>query len=235
MFFTQTQPDINEGDEVEVAVLSEDGTSDVLIVNFLGIDRKRMLFTVPRKKYAIPILKTGLFVTVHLRRPGQLGTFQGKILEVNWNQTPAAFTVSFTEKISWENIDPSRLRLEEHPRLEIALSVEGEVAGEYFKAVTRNIGASGLVIISENALPEDQPLPLSISLPNRKISLTGRMVRMNREKGTGKKTKATQYEMEIYNEKMSPDDQEFLIRFVMERLSKKGSPLPGLKTPEQLI
>ncbi|MCD6309117.1 MAG: PilZ domain-containing protein, partial [Candidatus Eremiobacteraeota bacterium] len=129
----------------------------------------------------------------------------------------------------------TRLRLDEYPRLEFGLTVEGESAGEHFTGVTKNIGASGLVLLSENALPEAQPLSLTISLPNRKISITGVVLKMCKEKGIGRRRKPVQYEMEIYIEKISPDDQEFLIRFVTERLTKKESSLPGLKKPGKLL
>ena len=227
--------------ELEAGVVVELGTPETGSVLMLARVREtgRRALTLecgegaPNSGY----LSSGRDLTVYFTREGCLGSFSTRIMEVAASGDHLLVLVLPPEKdaVHWQEMAPEEAPAREYPRLEITLPVRVSTQLGEFGARSKDLGGSGMAILSPQELAKDADVDLHWILEERELDAKAKVIRCRKARtrageggSTGKREltlELSEYPFEIALNfvEISAAARDLMVRHVYtHREEKKG-------------
>lgn len=218
-FFKRTPvADLEEGEEVELEIPSDNDEKNIFITESLGVTKKEIMLIAPLKNNEALSLGIGTEVIVHFTREDNIGTFTTEVIAEDVKSTPPVLTLSQPPSVSWEEKQANGLQRRQFVRFEVSTPLEFWLpSGSACEALTHDISGSGLSMISLFSMNLGTLIKLRISLPDKKINTTAKITRcvpLNDETTKGGRPR---YEIALTFVNLDTTQQDMIMRYIFER------------------
>ena len=158
--------------------------------------------------------QAGMTVSVHYELGEKLAAFQAKVVESQEDNSPPTLVLAQPKQVEWKDKTGQEIQRRNFVRLEEALTiVYSPTRGIFREGTSIDISGNGLSMVIDLQLDLGKLITLTIPLPQKKISCTGKIVRCSAY-GKGARSK---FEVGVHFQNLEPANQDIIVRHIFER------------------